>query len=133
MSNEFKKWFIGIIGITIILVILFLILPFFASLNYLTSFRVVFGSIYVLFLPGFIMTFIFFPKTMAFENKEDRHIEIDWLERIALSFSLSVAIVPIFVFYLTIIGIKISVFNVFLTVLIIMLLSGIILVVRKKY
>ena len=84
----------------------------------LKSFRIVFGSVYVLFIPGFIISFIFFKK-------------IDSLERIALSFALSIAVVPLVVFYLNLIGLKISTLNVFLTIAAIIIISIIILKIRK--
>lgn len=52
---------------------------------------------YVIFLPGLLITFIFF------NNKK-----IDWVERIALSFALSLSIVPLIVFYTNLAGIRIS-------------------------
>ena len=67
--------------------------------------RVVFGSVYVLFLPGLALSFVFFKKR-----------EIDIIERIALSFALSIAVVPLLVFYLNLIGMKINALNVFLVV-----------------
>ena len=51
--------------------------------------RVVFGSIYVLFLPGFVWSYVFFRKG-----------EIDGTERIALSFGLSIALVPLLTFWM---------------------------------
>jgi uncharacterized membrane protein len=83
--------------------------------SFVESFRIVFGSVYVLFLPGLIMSFIFFPKTKEFESKNEEGI--DWIERIALSFALSIAIVPLAVFYLNLIGLKINLLNSFLTIL----------------
>lgn len=50
----------------------------------------VFGSIFMLFLPGFALSWLFFPQKS----------EIDWVERIALSFGLSIAVVPLAVFCL---------------------------------
>lgn len=47
------------------------------------------SAIFVLFIPGLAVTFALFPK-------KD---EIDLLERIALSFALSIAITPLLVFY----------------------------------
>lgn len=47
-------------------------------------FRLIIGSIFVLLLPGLVLTEAFFDKT-----------EIDILERIAMSFVLSVSIVPL--------------------------------------
>ena len=50
--------------------------------------RIVFGSVYVLFLPGYWTSISFFDKK-----------EIDRLERFALSFALSISVVPLFTFY----------------------------------
>jgi len=100
------------------LVLISLILGFITG--FLESFRIVFGSVYVLFLPGFIISFIFFPKTKEFDKKGEG---IDWLERIALSFALSIAIVPLAVFYLNLAGIKISLLNTALIILGIILVS----------
>jgi uncharacterized membrane protein len=51
--------------------------------------RIIFGGLFVLFVPGFAWSFIFFPKG-----------KIDWIERITLSFGLSIALVPLSVFWL---------------------------------
>lgn len=97
-------------GITVIsLIVISLILTIFMPI--LDAFRIVFGSVYVLFIPGYIISFIFFKN------------EIDLLERIALSFALSIAIVPLIIFYLNLIGLKISALNSFLTILGIILIS----------
>ena len=48
-----------------------------------------FGSVFVLFVPGFAWSYVFFIK---------KHI--DWVERLALSFGLSIALVPLTVFWL---------------------------------
>lgn len=65
--------------------------------------RIIFGSIFVLFLPGFVLSWIFFP---------DKN-EIDWIERAALAFGLSIAVVPLAVFYLNyLFGVKINIQNV---------------------
>jgi uncharacterized membrane protein len=117
------------------------IMPIFTSLTALEALRITFGSIYVLFLPGFIISYIFFPKTKEFDSEgktrqENRRLSgIDWIERIALSFALSIAIVPLAVFYLNLIGLKINLLNSFLTILGILAISGIILYfrLRNKY
>ena len=51
--------------------------------------RIIFGSIFILFVPGFAWSYVFF-----------RGDKIDWIERFALSFGLSIAIVPLTVFWL---------------------------------
>lgn len=64
------------------------------------SFRIVFGSVYLLFLPGFVWSWIFWKKG-----------ELDVIERFLLSFALSMAIVPLVTFFLNKIGIRINLFN----------------------
>ena len=76
----------------------------------------------MLFLPGFFVSYIFFPKTE----------EIDWIERIALSFALSIAVVPLVVFYLNLVGIKINVVNSSLIIAGIIVISSVIVYFRKK-
>ena len=50
-----------IIGVVVgVLVLISLGVGLFSSLGMLESFRIVFGSVYVLFLPGFILSFVFF-------------------------------------------------------------------------
>lgn len=69
--------------------------------------RIIFGSAFVLFLPGFAWSFVFFARE-----------EIDWIERIALSFGLSIAMVPIAVFWLNyFLGVKINLLNVSIVIL----------------
>ena len=80
----------------------------------LSILRIIGGSIYVLFLPGFILTYVFF-------QKKDK--EIDWLERITLSLALSIAVVPIVVFLMSFIGLKVTALNVAIEILWIILLS----------
>lgn len=63
----------------------------------MTALRIVFGSIYMLFLPGYWLTLSFFQKK-----------EIDLLERFALSFALSISVVPLLTFYINLIGIRIT-------------------------
>lgn len=105
-------------SILLALALITVALSFFIPLT--ESTRIVFGAVYVLFIPGFIISFIFFKK-------------IEVLERIALSFALSIAIVPLTVFYLNLIGLKISTLNTFLTILGIIIVSIVILYfIRKK-
>lgn len=131
-----KKSIKIVLGLTLILLIISLALVIFANIAVLESLRIVFGSIYVLFIPGFIITYIFFPHTKEFEEKksekENPKGSVDWIERIALSFALSIAIVPLAVFYLNLIGLKINTLNSFLTILGILIISAIILRVRKR-
>ncbi len=71
------------LNLTILLTLLSI---FFASVPPLneTPVRILLGLLLVLFLPGYSLIAIFFPR------KED----LGWIERIALSFGMSIAIVP---------------------------------------
>src|SRR3989344_1476567 len=71
--------------------------------NLWTTIRAVFGSVLVLFVPGFVIVKLYFK-------------EIDIIERIALSFALSIAIVPLTVFYLNKLGMRINTLNSFLSI-----------------
>jgi len=81
----------------------------------------IFSVIYVLFLPGFVLSFVFFKKG-----------KIDIIERIALSFALSIAIVPLVVFYGNLVGIKITQVSVILYVFMILVTAGIILLIQRE-
>ncbi len=73
----------------------------------------VMGAAYILFLPGFVLTFTFF-----------RRGTIDIIERLALSFALSIAVVPLVAFYLNLMGVKLNRLNVILEVLSICIIAG---------
>lgn len=69
--------------------------------------RILFSSVFILFIPGFAWTLVLFEKH-----------EIDLLERIALSFGISLSIVPLAVFSLNyLFHIRINAFNSFLIIL----------------
>ena len=57
--------------------------------------------------------------------------EISWLNRIILSFPISIGIVPLIIFGLNYIGIKITVVNVFFEILSLMILSLLILLFQN--
>ena len=82
--------------------------------------RAIVGLVIVLFLPGYAWSRVFFKKD-----------EIDLLERVALSFGLSIAIVPLTVFFLNKLGMKITMLNVLITIIILIFLPIIILRLRK--
>lgn len=117
---DVRKWQFAA-GISLAALFIISIALSFTSLSFMESLRIVFGSFYVLFLPGFIISFIFFSSN-----------QIDWIERIALSFALSIAIVPLAIFYLNLIGLKISALNSFFTILAIMIISSAILYYRSR-
>ncbi len=118
MKKIFKIWIL----VLIILIVTSLIISIWMPI--LDSLRIVFGSVYVLFLPGYFLTFLFFPK------KEEE--KIDSIERIALSFALSIAVVPLIIFYLNLIGMKINVLNTSITILVIIILTLILCIYRKN-
>jgi len=65
-----------------LLCILFVLIP---PLNEISPIRIIFGLPLVLFLPGYALIAVLFPR------KDD----LDVIERIALSFGLSIAVVPL--------------------------------------
>ena len=136
-----KKWSVEVLLAILILAAISILIGIFTDLSYLESFRIVFGSVYVLFLPVLIISFIFFPETKPFEEDDKEKLKheeteskgaIDWIERVALSFALSIAIVPLVVFYLNLIGIKINLINSFFTILGIIVISIIILLIKNR-
>ena len=78
------------------------------------------ASIFILFLPGFVLSLVFFNWK-----------QIDLIERLALSFALSIAVVPLVVFYTNLLGIQITTVNVILQVVGILLLSGGVILVKQ--
>ena len=113
--KKYKNHILGIIAmLAFISFIISIWLPIFQS------FRIVFGSFYVLFLPGFFITHVFFKKD-----------DFDVIERVTLSFTLSIAIVPLIVFYLNLLGVKITALSIFLEVLLIILVPCLIIWHRK--
>lgn len=58
-------------------------------MNSLEILRMFLCGLFILFVPGLAWSYIFFAKK-----------NIDWIERVALSFGLSIALVPISVFWL---------------------------------
>jgi len=70
------------------------------------------SAVFVLFLPGFVLSFAFFEKK-----------KIDSIERLALSFALSIATVPLIVFYTNLIGIRITIWSVITEVILIILIA----------
>ena len=71
------------------------------------------GTVLVVFIPGYAVTLAIFKKD-----------EIDLIERIALSFALSIALVPLLLFYLNLgIGMRIDLASSILIVLLIVFFS----------
>lgn len=131
-KNKSALRIFGILTAILVLNLISFFISIFSNLTYPESLRIVFGSIYVLFIPGLIISFIFFPKTKEFNSEDKETGGIDWTERIALSFALSIAIVPLTIFYLNLLGIKINWLNSSLIILGIILISSGILYFRNK-
>lgn len=78
--------------------------------------RAILGFILVLFLPGFAWTFVFFKR-----------ININLIERVTLSFALSIVLVTLSLLLLNVlIGIEITGFNSALTIIVITILPVVI-------
>ena len=73
------------------------------------------GAVYVLVLPGLALSFALFHRR-----------EIDVIERAALSFALSIAVVPLVAFYLNLIGVPLNRLTVIAEVLGIIVLGAVI-------
>jgi len=82
---------------------------------------IIFSAIFVLLLPGFMLSYVFFDRG-----------KIDAIERLALSVALSISIVPLVVFYTNLLGVKITRHSVIIEILGIMLVTGIILIAKRK-
>jgi uncharacterized membrane protein len=80
------------------------------------------AAIFILFLPGFVLSLVFFAWK-----------QIDMIERLALSFALSIAVVPLVVFYTNLLGVKITTVNVIFQVVGILLLSGGIILLKRIF
>lgn len=106
---------------TLISIVTLLLLLFPFENSFYNILRIIFGSIFILFLPGYFITLSFF-KTQ----------EIDQLERFALSFAFSISVVPLLTFYLNLIGVKISDLNVFFIALWVIILNLIYIFVQWK-
>ena len=125
-----QKYIFGIILVLAFLAIISIVIGIFTSFTYFQGYRIVFGTAYVLFLPGFILSYCFFPRTKSFDRGKREKGSVDWIERIALSFALSIAVVPLVVFYLNLIGLAINLLNSFLTILGVIVISTFILILR---
>ncbi|MFH1801930.1 MAG: DUF1616 domain-containing protein [archaeon] len=124
MKTDWMVFGMRTVFVLIVLELITLVVGAVTELSYLESFRVIFGAVYVLFLPGFIWSFVFF------DNRGERNIDV--IERIALSFALSIAIVPLAVFYLNLVGLKISALSSFFVVLFLTLVGGGIVYWKKR-
>lgn len=72
------------------------------------------GCVYVFFLPGLVLSYAFLSRK-----------KIGILERAVLSFALSMSVVPLLVFYLNLLGLKITLLNVSLVVFGVVVIGGV--------
>ena len=112
--NKLNQYLI-VLGI-ICFIILILI---FYNLTFLYSVRIVFGSLLVLFIPGLLITEILFPKQYL-------------IERVALSFALSISLIPLFFYYLNLMGIRINLLNSLFFLLLLMAVLVVALYLKKR-
>lgn len=101
-GNNHSHLFLIILVVCITVSALLCILLPYQENSVLHYLRIITGSIFILFLPGYLLTEAFFHK-----------YEIDTIEKFALSFALSLSVVPLLVFYSSLIGMKISALNVY--------------------
>ncbi len=68
-------------------------------------FRIILGFPFLILLPGLAWSFVFFPK--------DRNL-IDGVERVVLALGFSIVLVPLTIFSLNLLGVRINTVNIFL-------------------
>lgn len=81
--------------------------------------QAVIAIVSILFIPGFFLSLVFF-----------RLDQIDWLERISLSFALSITTIPLIVFYVNLLGFKTTSLTIIIEILAVIFFSGMILSIR---
>ena len=83
--------------------------------------RLVLGGVFILFIPGLAWSYVFFLRK-----------NIDWIERFALSFGLSIALVPLSIFWLNwLFDMKITLLSTFLTVCGLVVIAAALILARK--
>ena len=109
-------------GYFIFAIILSLILLIVWGYSFLSGLRAILGLAYVLFLPGYIVVRFFF-------NEE----KLDWIEKMALSMGLSIALVILSVMFSNmILGIPIIGWTNFLVILFVMIITAILKIYQKE-
>jgi len=113
-NRELRYWSYFLIGSVLVS-----IAATFFSVDFVSALRAILGAVYVLFLPGYVVVREFF-------NDKD----LDWIEKAALCFGLSIALVILSVVFSNMIfKISITPVNNFLVLLAVMILT----VLIKKY
>ena len=119
VTNLAHRIILGLGYLSILATFLTLILPSDAAIAEII--RMIFGSYFVLFFPGYLLITLFFLPG-----------ELDVLERIALSFALSLAVVPLTVFYANLAGMPVNALNVFSLVTFLIILLSIALLLPQR-
>jgi len=92
-------------------------------MSILEGLRIFFGSVFILFVPGFAWSYVFFTRK-----------NIDWIERVALSFGLSIALVPLAVFWLNwLFHVEVTLLSISLTICGLAAIPGVYLLVTTRY
>lgn len=114
--NNFLKYSIGLIIFCFLISSILLIWwPVISAL------RIAFGSVYVLFLPGLIWSFVFLQKDI---------LDFDLLERFTSSIILSISLISVITFIFYKIGVAVNLYNLFFIILSICLIGLLILLGR---
>ena len=91
-------------------------------MSILEGLRIFFGSVFILFMPGFAWSYVFFTRK-----------KIDWIERVALSFGLSIVLVPLTVFWLNwLFHIRITLLNTSLVVCVLIAIPTAYILIRRS-
>jgi len=101
--------------------------------------RIVFGTFFAVFLPGFVMSFVFFPNSVSMIKLEDDQRDgqeelpaLDWVERITLSFALSLSAVPLLIYLSNRMGLPVSTASVAGIILFIITISLIAIFLNRR-
>jgi len=97
-------------------------------LPWLVATRLVFGTMLMLFIPGFVIMEAAFPRVAQTTTATD----MDWLERVTLSFALSIAVVPLVVYFSHLAGAPIATTTILLEIVALVIVVGVVAAVRKK-
>lgn len=95
-------------------------------LPFLQALRFIFGIVLLLFIPGFLITEVAFPRN---SNKESR--QLDWIERVTLSFALSITVVSPVVYFSNQAGVAITTQNILFEILGLIVLLMVILAIMR--
>lgn len=113
-NREIRYWIFFLIGSILVSTI-----ATFFNIKFISALRAVLGTVYVLFLPGYVVVREFF-------NEKD----LDWIEKAALCFGLSIALVILSIMFSNMIfKIPITPLNNFLVLLAVMIAT----ILVKKY